>query len=461
MSNAPLPLPSDQEARPRGSREYNFDGLVGPTHNYSGLGGGNLASMKNNAQVSHPKTAALQGLEKMRRVAELGIPQGILPPQRRPHLGYLRSNGYGDTATEILTNVAKAGDPGTKDLNTATSASYMWTANAATVSPSPDTADRRCHFTIANLASNRHRALESFERDRLFRYAFGDETFFVVHEPLPATMPDEGAANHTRLCRAMEQAGIEIFCWGRSLDSSIMVGETEKFMPRQLREASVRLAAQHELNAEDHCLFPQQSPGAIDGGVFHNDVISVGHENVLLIHERAWVDQRRQLDRLREMAAATVGELYVIELSDADLPLADAVSSYLFNSQLVTRENGEIVLIHPGECDEVPTARRAIDRIIAGDNPVTGALSADVNQSMKGGGGPACLRLRVALSDAERRAVRGNLFWSEQLHETLVDWVNRHYRDHLSQSDLAEVRLHEESNAAIDELGQILEIPVI
>ncbi|MGA8031441.1 MAG: N-succinylarginine dihydrolase, partial [Casimicrobiaceae bacterium] len=43
----------------------NFDGIPGPTHNYSGLAQGNLAAERNAQQVSNPREAALQGLEKM------------------------------------------------------------------------------------------------------------------------------------------------------------------------------------------------------------------------------------------------------------------------------------------------------------------------------------------------------------------------------------------------------------
>lgn len=441
--------------------EYNFDGLVGPTHNYAGLGSGNLASMGSKHHVSHPKAAALEGLAKMKLLAELGVPQAVLPPQRRPHLGYLRSCGYGREPRELLENAAQSGDAGRRDLAIASSASAMWAANAATVSPSLDTADGRCHFTIANLASQRHRALESLERLTIFEHLFGDERYFKVHPPLPATLPDEGAANHTRLANEHGVAGLEIFTWGRRGNSAEFDSPRSKFRPRQLREASEANAENHQLSTERRFL-AQQNAAAVDVGVFHNDVICVGNEDVLLMHEAAWYENAYEMPTVMWQAAGIKFPEAII-CADYELPVEDAVRSYLFNSQLVTLpagDGGGMALIYPAECDEVPTAKTTIDRIVREKNPIDRAVRVDVRQSMKNGGGPACLRLRIVLSDEEKAAVRGNVFWTPKLHETLANWIERHYRDHLTPADLADVRLYEESQAALDELAEILQLPI-
>ncbi len=52
--------------------EINFDGIVGPSHNYAGLSLGNLASARNAGAVSRPRDAALQGLAK-----DLGVSQQV------------------------------------------------------------------------------------------------------------------------------------------------------------------------------------------------------------------------------------------------------------------------------------------------------------------------------------------------------------------------------------------------
>jgi len=416
--------------------------------------------MASKDHVSSPKAAALEGLAKMKLLAELGVPQAVLPPQRRPHLGYLRACGYGQDPAELLENAAKAGDEGRRNLAITSSASAMWAANAATVSPSPDTADGRCHFTIANLASQRHRSLESLERLTVFEHLFGDERYFEVHPPLTANLPDEGAANHTRLCKKHGVPGLEVFPYGRSNESLSAAADRLRFTPRQVDAASESVAHLHHLDVKQHRLV-QQSAEAISAGVFHNDVICVGNENVLLLHHRAWVFPQAWDVLNAAHLAMEPGDFDQYIIGAEELPLNVAVRSYLFNSQLVTLPAGDMALIYPAECDEVPAAKAAIARILREDNPVQHAVRADVRQSMKNGGGPACLRLRVVLGDEERAAVRGNVFWTPQLHEQLVAWVCRHYRDHLEPADLADVRLYEESEAALDELRDLLDVPVI
>ena len=471
-------------------REYNFDGLVGPTHNYAGLGSGNLASMASKDHVSNPRAAALEGLAKMRLLAEMGVPQAVLPPQRRPHVGYLRGK-YGQASDEpptaaevqrLLTAAAENGDEGRRDLAVASSASAMWAANAATVSPSPDTFDKRCHFTVANLVSQPHRTLEAAERHRIFAHLFGDMMRFDVHPGLTEYTQDEGGANHSRICGDYGSWAWEIFNYGRNSGRGHNdYDPPTTFPPRQEFQASRTIAARHELWSE-HTYFVRQNAAAIDAGVFHNDVISVANKDVLLIHERGWSGFNRMSSgpsvfahfgdfagRRREVKLesifweihALIGvELKLVRFSDAELPLADAVRSYLFNSQLVTLPSGGMALVYPAECDAVPSAKAAIDRILREDNPVERAVRVDVRQSMNNGGGPACLRLRVVLSDEERAAVRGNVFWTPVLHEILEDWVRRHYRASLSPADLADVRLFQESEAALDELAGILELPI-
>ena len=61
-------------------REINFDGIIGPSHNYAGLSYGNLAATRNAGHVSHPRAAALQGIAKMRA----NLDQGFSCPIRAP-----------------------------------------------------------------------------------------------------------------------------------------------------------------------------------------------------------------------------------------------------------------------------------------------------------------------------------------------------------------------------------------
>jgi succinylarginine dihydrolase len=424
--------------------EINFDGIVGPTHNFAGLSLGNLASMANANEHSNPKQAALEGLEKMRFLASLGVTQAVLPPQERPHLPTLRALGYSGTDAQVIDRVGKE-DPIL--LAAVSSSSCMWAANAATVSPSADTDDQRVHFTTANLVTQYHRSIEPVTTARTLRAIFPDESKFIVHDPLPSVshFADEGAANHTRLVGS--HGSCEIFTWGRvGFDARTSI---TRFPARQTREACEAIARRHGSRSP---VFVRQTPVAIDGGAFHNDVVAVGHRDVLLIHEQAWEDQARAIDEIRKRLPG----LRVIEVRADQLPLADAVKSYLFNSQLVTVPSGEIHLVAPVECRTNEAARRVCDSLPS--DVIAKVHYVDVRQSMKNGGGPACLRLRVSVTSEERAAINPAVMFTEALYESLKAWIHQHYRDELKPSDLRDPTLLDESRRAIDELTRILKL---
>jgi succinylarginine dihydrolase len=410
--------------------EINFDGLVGPTHNYAGLSYGNVASMKNKATSSSPRRAALQGLEKMKLLAGMGVRQAVLPPHERPHLATLRALGFAGSDADVL-RAAQKDDPAL--LAAVCSSSNMWTANAATVSPSADTADEKVHFTPANLVSQFHRSIEPPTTARLLKTIFPESTgCFAHHPPLPCAnhLSDEGAANHVRLTSSHGERGIEIFVYGRRAFESGDSGP-RRFPARQTLEACAALARSHRLDPQ-RTIFLRQSPAAIDAGAFHNDVVAVGNENVLLYHEAAYADP----DPWRRITQAAP-QLKGVVLPAAQMPLADAVSSYVFNSQLVTLPDGTMTLVAPSECMDYPSVQDYIDSIVGSDGPIRSVQYVDVRQSMQNGGGPACLRLRVVLTEAELAKVAPGVLWSDSLHGKLVEWVNKHYRDELKADDLS------------------------
>lgn len=437
--------------------EANFDGIVGPTHNYAGLSPGNLASEKNAGAVSSPKRAALQGLAKAKRLAEMGLEQHVLPPQERPDVAWLRSLGFGGPDAAVL---EQAGREAPDALAAACSASAMWAANAATVSPGPDTADGRLHLTPANLAFNRHRALEPALTTTVLRTIFDDEKHFAVHDPLTPTprLFDEGAANHTRLCARHGEPGVELFFFGRPAGAGCDLDcGVRAHPPRQAEEASRAVARRHGVR---NAVFARQHPRAIDAGVFHNDVISVGNEDVLLVHELAYDDTDAVVDEL--LASMGPSTLDVVRISEDELSLADAVGTYLFNSQIVTRPgadgDGRMVLIAPSEVAEHPAARACADRLLAECDAVGAVEYVDVRESMRNGGGPACLRLRVVMTNEQRAAFSGRTRLDDALYEELTTWVGRHYRDELRPGELADPALLEECRAALDELTGILRL---
>jgi succinylarginine dihydrolase len=443
--------------------ELNLDGLVGPTHSYAGLSRGNLASQRHRGEVSNPRKAVLQGLAKMKLLHELGVPQAVLPPHERPDLFALRRLGFGGTDAAVLAAAAREAP---ELLAACCSASSMWAANAATVSPSADTTDGRVHFTPANLVTQFHRSLEPATTAAVLRAIFpptddnGDSGRFVHHPPLPsaAAFADEGAANHMRLCPDYGRRGLEVFVYGRSaLHTSGAVGPTT-YPARQTREACAAVARLHELRGE-HTVLLRQNPDAIDAGAFHNDVVAVANLNVLLHHAAAFADGPAGVDRVREAYARTCDsrdQMTVITVSEHEVPLADAVSSYLFNSQLVRLPGGATALIAPSECQENDRVRAYLDGLIGPGRAIACVRFVNLRQSMRNGGGPACLRLRVALSGAELARVHSGVQFDDDLYARLVGWAKRHYRDHLCPDDLADPRFLDECYGALYALTEVL-----
>jgi succinylarginine dihydrolase len=425
-----------------------FDGIVGPTHGHAGLSAGNLAATRHAGHVSNPRAAALQGIGKMRFVSRLGAPQAVLPPQPRPDLAALRRLGFSGNDREVLESAARVDDG--RFLALVSSASSMWTANAATVAPSSDTADHRVHLVVANLSSMFHRSLEAPFTTRVLRAIFADPVHFVVHDALPAGehFGDEGAANHIRL--STSAGAVHLYAWGRSVFGD--APRPARHPARQTREASQALA---RLLAVDpaRALFPQQDPAGIDAGAFHSDVLAAGQGSFLMLHELAFCDADGLIAELRQRLGS---ELVVALARDDELPVADAVSSYAFNSELVTLPSGRMALIAPSEVEDFPRARHFLDRIVAEPNPVDAVHFVDVNASMKNGGGPACLRLSVPLEDEEVARLSGKVLFDDALGDALEAWIRRHYRDRLTAQDLADPALHDEGRAALGERFELL-----
>lgn len=431
--------------------EVNFDGLVGPTHNYGGLAQGNLAAAANEGKVSNPREAALQGLGKMRTLTRMGLTQGVLPPHERPHVSSLRKMGFVGRDADV---VAAAGRASPVLLANVSSASAMWTANAATVSPSADTGDGRMHVTPASLSSHFHRAIEAETTSRVLKAIFADEARFVIHPAVPfATFGDEGAANHCRLAASHGDRGLEVFVYGRS---AFAKSEGERFIARQAMEASHIVATQHQLWSGGGALLVKQSQTAIDAGAFHNDVVAVSNGNVLMFHAQAFEQRDAFIEALRRASVPHGFEPVLLEASADELSLEEAVKSYLFNSQIVTLPAGGMALILPGEAEETPQAKAFVDRVLASNGPVREAHYLDLRQSMRNGGGPACLRLRVVLTGDELAALGGRALLDEARLAALEEIVRRHYRDRLAIADLADPALLDESRTALDEIGQVL-----
>ncbi len=434
------------------SLELNLDGIVGPTHNYAGLAAGNLASMRNRGRKSNPRKAALQGLDKMRLLMELGVPQAVLPPHERPYLPFLRALGFGGSDQAII---AKAAKENPLMLANSCSGSAMWAANAATVSPSADTRDGKVHFTPANLLSELHRSLEPVVNTRILRVLFANARYFTVHDPLPAawTLRDEGAANYLRLAASHGDQGLEVF----TFDSALPYQPLEcphHFPARQSLGAGIAVRHRH-LIREDQALEIQRAGECIDAGAFHTDLVAMGNLDVLIYHQQAF--DRQSIAMLQKACHRLMAPPRFVEIIEDNLSLKDAVQTYFFNSQLVTLPSGDMALIAPEECRNHPAAKAQID-LLKQQQFFSRVEFVDVRQSMLNGGGPACLRLRVVLTKKELAAMHQGVRLTPQLYHQLTRWVQKHYRESLAPADLADPALLRESRKALDELTALLRL---
>jgi succinylarginine dihydrolase len=398
--------------------EINFDGIVGPSHNYAGLSLGNLASANHAGDTSYPRAAALQGLAKMRHNLGLGLAQGFLLPLPRPNGAFLSAIGADGSEDRRLRAAAW-------------SASSMWTANAATVSPAPDTADGRCHLTAANLVTMPHRSQEWPDTVRQLRLAFADGAHFAVHDAVPPCFGDEGAANHMRMCAGHGSAGLEIFVYGTTGGA---------FPARQHEQASRAVARIHGLDPA--CtLFVEQNPEAIAAGAFHNDVVAVANERVLFTHELAFADPAGTYDAIR----ARLPEAEFVVVPAAAVSLEDAIRSYLFNAQLLTLPTGVMALVVPTEAADHPRVHAWLMDMLASNGPIRKVLTVDVRQSMANGGGPACLRLRVV---ADPATVDPRFLLDPDKASRIEAVIAQHWPETISPAELGSAALAEQVVAA-------------
>jgi len=438
--------------------EVIFLGLPGPTHHYAGLSEDNVASGLNRGSLSNPRQAALQVLELAQLLMSLGQEVAFLPPPLRPYMPLLKQHFIGSDDAVII----EAAKFAPRLLEKASSASSMWTANAATVAPAVDTADGKLHIVAANLFINLHRRIEAEDTHRMLAAIFAHVPDCVVHPPLSAAagLCDEGAANHMRLSLRHTKRGLHVFVYGTDGD------ERDPASARQTLSASRAVKGLLEL-PDKAALFIKQNPEAIGAGVFHNDVIAVSNEYVLLAHEQAYKRGDYDFDRIAASYHALQGrELVTILIPEAELSMEEAVHTYLFNSQIVTRHDGTMAMIAPAEVKNLYEAKaaRLLERIVADDsNPIDEIHYADLRQSMRNGGGPACLRLRVPVTGTQLMALRSEtrVMADDVLLEALSRLIEKHYPQELSPDDLGNPELYHHGKVMLTELGQLMRLELL
>ena len=429
------------------SGEINFDGLIGPTHNYAGLSQGNLASQKHLNKTSNPQAAALQGLDKMRLVMDQGIPQGFFLPHERPHLKTLRALGFGGTDEEIINRAAKQNPILLKNVY---SASSMWAANAATFSPSIDSYDQNMHITPANLNTMFHRSIEPQFTQAQLELMFGGVA--IVHDPIEniSGYGDEGAANHLRVSEQHLKSGFQIFVYGSSAFEV-----HQGMITRQAEEISKAVSIMHQLDP-DRVLFLKQNEQAINAGSFHNDIVSLANEEVFIFHQEAFAD-RVELERILHHLKDHVKGFHPIEILSEDISLDDIVSSYLLNSQLITIKNNEMMMLLPEEVQNHSNCMRWLEEIKS-SSPIKHIEFVDIRQSMMNGGGPACLRFKITVNNNEFNQINEKFLLTPKKLMDLRALVTKYYRDKLNPADLVDNNLVQESYRFLDELTQLLDL---
>ena len=386
--------------------ELFLDGLVGPTHHFGGLSKGNLASMDNKGIISSPKKAALEGLKKMSFVKSLGVPQAVLPPHSRPDLKTLEALGWTlETAPiEVILMVS--------------SASSMWAANSGVITPSCDTPDGKVHITPANLIHTFHRSLEVKRTLDIFEDLF-PKSHFVIHPPLPShpSFSDEGAANHVRL------NGMHLFVYSPKNG-------------RQSKQASMAIARSHGIL--DKSIFLEQTEEAVTAGVFHNDVISFGCESLFIAHEKAFASFKNFKDF----------DLFIV--TEQELSLNDAVSTYFFNSQLISKE-GKMHLIATKQCENHPGVQKILQKL-----PVDQVYYVDLNESMRNGGGPSCLKISFPITKEELQSLNPRYLLTDRLEKILTEWIEYYYEDSLPWTTLKDPIFIQKNQEALVELSKII-----
>jgi succinylarginine dihydrolase len=244
-----------------------------------------------------------------------------------------------------------------------------------------------------------------------------------------------------RLTARHGEAGLELFVYGVSGGA---------FPARQHLQASKAIARLHGLDPE-RTLFVEQSEEAIAAGAFHNDVVAVANENVLFAHELAFADRNAVL----AFCEKRLPGFELVEVPSADVPIGDAIASYLFNAQLVSPPDGEMTLVVPTEARETPTVWAWLEKHVSGNGPIRRVEVVDVRQSMANGGGPACLRLRVV---ADPETVDPRFMVDDAKLDRLSEVVRRNWPVEIDTVDLQKPALVKDVEAARKALLEELDL---
>ena len=317
-------------------------------------------------------------------------------------------------------------DKGPKYLSTISSSSFMWMANSATVSPSVDHKDNKLHITPSNLALTPHRSLEINQTQFLFSELFNNTDQFRVHLPSPNYFRDEGAANHIRFAPSLESKGLHLMvysCESEQIEKDV----TDSFPGRQTKEAS-KFIIQQQGVSDSQVVFAKQNSDSVQQGIFHNDVISSGHLDLFITHELAFEDTNLVINDLQSKYYALHKEnLNVVVIKESMLSIKECVLTYFFNMQIISPNSNDMELILPMECLGNQRIQTVLTYIQEKEERIKDIHYVQLNESMKNGGGPACLRLRLQLTMPQWTVIPSKFKFNDKLYKDLIEIIQTNY----------------------------------
>ena len=369
-------------------KQVFIDTIPGPTNHFGGHAVGNIASMNSKNNILNPQKAALEWLEKVKKVAMIGGNQFVLPPQRRP----LTHKKKTLTQSDI-------------------SSSFIWMANAGLFIPRIDTQLENNQFIPANMKQSEHRNIEhpfhQYWLKKILKYSKCN-----FHKILDIN--DEGSANSIRLWHKKNQCGVNIFVYGKP---------NARYPIRQSKSSCEKII---NITKPRHYILLEQTKEAIDAGVFHNDVIAFGFKNTIICHEKAFSNQKQELKKLKKIFTNSLNApLNIVEIANNSLSLNAAVKTYLFNSQVI-EINNKFELICPIEVKENPNSYKITEKWVT-NGLFNKVHFVNIKSSLKNGGGPACLRLCLYLNDNEVKKIPTKFKLDKTKYKKISKIILEHY----------------------------------
>ena len=309
-----------------------------------------------------------------------------------------------------------------------------------------DNIDNAIHITVANLNSMMHRSIEPKFTYKMLKRILNKKVNINKSLLNLPNIGDEGAANHIRIAERHNVPGYQIFVYSSENISHAKTIERQSLI-------GSKLIARKNCVEDQRVFYLQQSNRAIRYGSFHNDIVSTANENIFIYHEEAF-ESTQELKVILAKLKKLVPNFKPIKILNSEIDLQTIVSSYLLNSQLISLPSGGMMFLLPSEVKQYPNCMQWLEKISA-EEEIKKIKFIDVKQSMRNGGGPACLRLRMIFNENEISSVNKNFLLDDNKIDLLTNLIENKYRDRLQPDDLLDPNLADESLEILDALTKI------